>query len=73
MGRGTFREVRDGSRELPIVREGSGTLSEVWDGSRDPQKGPGRVGGPSRRSGTSRRTLPEIQDGSGARREVRER
>ena len=32
---------------------------------RDPPGGPGWFGGPSRRSGTVRRTLPEVRDGSG--------
>ena len=41
---------------------GRETLGEVQDESGDPTRGPGRVGGPSGRSGTSWGTLPDVQD-----------
>ena len=44
---------------------GRGTYGEVWDGTGDPQGGPGRVGGPSKKSGTCQGTLGEVRDGSG--------
>ena len=58
MGRGTLLEVRDGSVD-PLWRSGMGrgTLPKVRDGSGNPPRGPGRVNGPSGRSGTGRRTL----------------
>ena len=40
---------------------GLGTLGEVQDGSGDPLGGPGRVWGPSGRSGTGRGTHWEVQ------------
>ena len=40
------------------------TLGEVRNGLRDHRGGPGRVGVPSRRSGTGRGTLAEVRDGS---------
>ena len=43
---------------------GHKTLMKVQDGSRDPRGGPGRVKGSSRRFGTGRGTLKEVQDGS---------
>ena len=43
---------------------GRGTLGEVWDGSLDPRGGPGRIGGPSSRSGTGRGTRWEVRDSS---------
>ena len=52
---GTHREVRDGL----------GTLEKVRYVSVDPFGGSERVGGPSRRSGTGRWTLLEVQNGSG--------
>ena len=78
-GRGTHREVRDGSG---VVRDGSedpcggtGRVGEFRNGSGHPPSGPGRVEGPlgfpgwvwrpSGKSGTCRRTLEEIRDGSG--------
>ena len=39
-------------------------LPEVQDESVVPPGGPGRVGRPSRKSGTFRETLPQVQDGS---------
>ena len=44
---------------------GLGTLLEFQDGLGDAQEGPGRVGGPSGWSGTGRRTLGKVRDGSG--------
>ena len=41
---------------------GWGTLQEVRDGSGDPLKGPGRVEGPFRKSGTGRETHPKVRD-----------
>ena len=38
-----------------------GTLWEVRDGSRDPRGDPGRVEGPTGRSGTGRGTIGEIR------------
>ena len=40
-----------------------GTLGEVRDGSGDPPYNPGRVGGPSGRSGTGQGTIGEVRDG----------
>ena len=54
-GWGTRGDVQDGLGDLGEVRE---TLEEIWDGSGDPPKSPGRVGGPSERSGTGRGTHP---------------
>ena len=51
-GRGTHKEVPNG-------------LKELRDVSQDSRRGPGRVGGPSRRSGTGRETLGMVRDGSG--------
>ena len=42
-----------------------GTLSKFRDRSGDTRGGLGRVGGPSRRSGTGRRNLEEVRDGLG--------
>ena len=63
MCRGNIPEVCDGLRTLP----------KVWVGSRDstggsgqigePLVGPGRVGGPTERSGTGWGTVREVQDG----------
>ena len=47
MGRGTHREVRDGTGILPVVRDGSGDSPGVL----------ARVGGHSQKSGISRGTL----------------
>ena len=41
---------------------GWGTLPEVRDRSGETLGGPGRVGGPSRRSGTGRGTLSKVWD-----------
>ena len=46
------------------VWDSSGDPGEVRDGSEDPRGGPGRVGGPSRRSGTGWGTLREFRNGS---------
>ena len=54
MGRGTLPEFWD---ELEDHRKGQGQAG-------DPQGGPGQVGGPTQRSGTSRLTLGEVRDGS---------
>ena len=54
MGRGTLPEVRDGSREPPVVLG--------WVG--DPPGGLGWVGRSSVRSETGQGTLPEVRDGS---------
>ena len=43
---------------------GEEVLWKVWDGLVDPSRGPGRVGGPSWRSGTGWGTLSEDRDGS---------
>ena len=42
---------------------GQRTLLKVWDGSGNPTGGPGRVGGPSRRSGKGHGTIPKVRDG----------
>ena len=57
---GTFGEVWDGR----------GNYGEVRDGSGYPPGGLGRVGGPSRRSGTGRGTLGDVRDGRGTIGEV---
>ena len=44
----------------------------VWDISEDAWIGVGRVGGPSGKPGTGRRTLGEVLDGSGYHGEVRD-
>ena len=76
MGRGTISKVWDGSRGPP---EGPGgdweVLWKVPEGSGDPTKGPGsvgespggygRVGGPTGKSGTNRRTPSRVLDGLG--------
>ena len=41
---------------------GRGTLREVRDESGDPRVSPGRVEGPSGRSGTGRENLLEVQE-----------
>ena len=41
------------------------TLGEVLDGSGDPRRGPGHIGRPLVRSGTSREKLGKVLDGSG--------
>ena len=46
-------------------------LREFQDGSGEPCRGPGRVGGPSRRSGTGWETLGEARDGLGDPRKIR--
>ena len=62
MGWEVLSDVRDGSRNLPEMRDGlvdptgrfgtgGKTLSEVWDGSGGPSKGPGRVESSFGRSG----------------------
>ena len=43
---------------------GRGTLLEVQYGLEDPPRSPGRVRGPSRRSGMGRGTLLEVRDAS---------
>ena len=74
MGQGTLVEVRDGSGEPPGVlrrvighlgsyETGQWTLGEVRNGSRDLRGGPGRVRGPSWRSGTCRGNHPNVLDG----------
>ena len=50
---------------------GRGTIPEISDESGDPRGGPGRVGGPSRKSETDRGTLPEVREGLGTLGEVR--
>ena len=50
---------------LGEVRDGSGDPRRGRDGSTDTRGGLGRVGGPSRRSGTGQGTIGEVQDGSG--------
>ena len=44
---------------------GREVLSRVRDWLWDPPKDPGQVGGPSRRSGTGRGTLPKVWEGLG--------
>ena len=44
----------------------------VRDGLEDSLEGPGRVGGPSERSGTGLRTIGEVRDVSGEPGKVRE-
>ena len=63
-GRGTFLEVWDGSDAPPEGPEGSGDLLKFRDWSVDSPEYPGWVEGPSRRSGTGRRTLLKARDGS---------
>ena len=58
-GQETFGEVRDGSVD---PKEVQGTHGEVRDRLVDPRGGPGRVEGPSRRFGTGRGILWEVQD-----------
>ena len=64
MGWGTFGEIRNGSEDPPRVREGLETIGEVRNGLCDLRGGSGRVGGPSRRFGTGRGILGDVQDGS---------
>ena len=70
-GHETLGEVRDRLGDLGAVWNGlgrsgtgSGTLGKVRDGSGDPQRGPGRVRGPSESSGTGQGTIREVRDGS---------
>ena len=60
--RETLGEVRD---ELGVPRGGPGRVGNTPGGL-------GRVGGPPGRTGTGRVTHPEIRDGSGDAREVRD-
>ena len=48
------------------------TIWEVWDGLGHNPGGPGQVGTPSGRSGTSRDTLREVWTGRDTLREVRD-
>ena len=75
-GRGALRRSRTGSETLPEVQDGSedhrkfvGQAGKVRDMLRDPQKGPGRVGGPSSRFGPGHGALREVRDGSRGPRE----
>ena len=61
---GTLGEVRDGSGDPRGVRDKSWDPCEVQDGLKESRQGPGRVGGPSERSGTGWGTLGEVRDGS---------
>ena len=49
-----------------------GTLGEVGDKPGDPPRCAGWFGQPSKRSGTGRRTIPEVRDGSGTLKEIRD-
>ena len=62
MGQGPFERSWMDRGSLPGVRVGSG----------DSPRGPGRIGGLSRRSRTGRGILAEVQDRSGAFPEVRD-
>ena len=83
-GRVPLEEVREGSGgatrrsgtgrgTLPVVPDGSGDPPKCLDGPGDPLGGPGRVGGPTRRSmlvekhcrrsGSSQGSLREYRDG----------
>ena len=64
MGRRTLEEVQDGSWTFERSGTGWGTLPELRDGSGDPQRGPGWVEGPCRRSEMGWGTLWEAWDRS---------
>ena len=55
---------RTGWGTLWEVQDGSWSFREVRNGSEEPPNGPGRVGGPSGKSGMDRETLGEVRDGS---------
>ena len=65
-GRGTLGEVRDGSGDSRgnrlEVLNGLEDPRAVQAGSMDPLGRPGRVGRPSKRSGTGRETLDEVRN-----------